>query len=128
MVAIIIFFFPSAILTPPAEISLSIAGGSCCLHLLHLNSILHEKRKKKITNELSHLPKEIHHISTEGNKSNAGPIPHSFEDRGCISARLINMQNIRALLATRIFPPLHTLQVCTNIIVFCVSFLKKINK
>lgn len=123
MVAIIIFFFPSAILTPPAEISLAIAGGSCCLHLLHLNSILHEKRKK-ITNELSHLPKEIHHISTEGNKSNAGPIPHSFEDRGCISARLINMQNIRALLATRIFPPLHTLQVCTNIIVFCV-FLKK---
>lgn len=47
MVAIIIFFFPSAILTPPAEISLAIAGGSCCLHLLHLNSILHEKRKKK---------------------------------------------------------------------------------
>lgn len=46
MVAIIIFFFPSAILTPPAEISLAIAGGSCCLHLLHLNSILHEKRKK----------------------------------------------------------------------------------
>lgn len=35
-----------------------------------------------------------------------GPIPHRWEDRGCISARLINMQNIRALLATRIFPSL----------------------
>lgn len=84
-----------------------------------------EFSEHKNSSELSHLPKQIHHIFTEGNKSNAGPIPHSFEDRGCISARLINMQNIRALLATRIFPPLHTLQMCTNIITFCV-FLKKL--
>lgn len=35
------------------------------------------------------------------------------------------MQNIRALLATRIFPPLHTRQMCTNIIAFCVLFFLK---
>lgn len=59
--------------------------------------------------ELSHLPKQMPHIFTE---SNAGTIPHSSPHRGReggrggrVSAPLINMQNIRAMLATRIFPP-----------------------
>ena len=68
--------------------------------------------------EPSHLPKQKHRFFTEGNKSNAGQISCCFKERGCISARLINMQNIRALLATRIFPLLHILQMCTNIIFF----------
>lgn len=122
------FFLLQLSSPPPSEISLAVSTApvvSICLIWIEFTEQKKKKRKKQRWTEPSHLPKQIHHIFTEGNKSNAGPIPHSFEDRGCISARLINMQNIRALLATRIFPPLHTLQMCTNIITFVFFFFKK---